>query len=863
MAGLDAAFLFVAYWLANFVSRNANHSLSEALWAHWPYFFAVYVVWILQAVDQRLFVSRRGDPLLPQLFVFTKTIVLTLVLAVFILALWTQAGLNRPFLWAFILFALMVMVPYRSSLRLGLWGLRRRGYGYRRILLVGANPRSRNIAQIIVAQRHYGYQIIGCLDDDPARARFFAKYDVPYLGPIDKLEEQLVGNVVDVVYIALPVRSCYEQIQSIAHLCEGIGVPVRLLADLFPLRMARSHLEKLGPHPLLTLSPEQRTEGLMLVRRLTDLTVSTLLMVILAPFLLVIALLIRLESRGPVLIRKERISGRSGERFNLFKFRTHVWGNGETKLTRLGGRLKRYGLDQLPGLINVWLGQISLVEPRPYYPPEQDTAGAHVTPFDAHDVVPAPAPDKSGMAARLVQLTLEWACLLGAYTIACNYAFMQGMSLEEKMLVNAPYLAIVALLWVGTLLERPTWSRDKLSDSVETQGAQVLKSVADSLVLVTAVMALFTSRDIDRDFMLAFGVSALMLVLLLRLLLQVGATMIFRQGVLRQRVLVVGANERSAALMKALERRAGDGFEVVGSIDEAPVRSDYFQATAGPMLGGLNDLARVVEDHAIDRVYVALPIRSFYGAIQDIAEFCEARRIPMLLMADLFPTRIATNRVLYVEDVPLISLSAVPEEQFRLALKRAVDFTVSSALLFVLFPLMFLPLAILIKLETPGPVFFSQVRVGQNQRRFKMLKFRSMVADAEIKQQELAAMNEADGPVFKIRNDPRVTHVGRFIRKYSIDEFPQLINVWLGQMSLVGPRPPIPAEVEKYSWDQRRRLSVKPGMTGLWQVSGRSDVAFEQWVQLDLEYIDTWSLFKDFSILVRTFRAVVEGRGAA
>ena len=175
---------------------------------------------------------------------------------------------------------------------------------------------------------------------------------------------------------------------------------------------------------------------------------------------------------------------------------------------------------------------------------------------------------------------------------------------------------------------------------------------------------------------------------------------------------------------------------------------------------------------------------------------------------------------------------------------------------------MLLTIAILVKLDG-GPVFFAQERVGQNQRRFKMLKFRSMVVEAEALRADLEERNEADGPVFKIRDDPRITRVGKFIRKYSLDEFPQLINVWMGQMSLVGPRPPIPSEVEQYSWDQRRRLSVKPGMTGLWQVSGRSDVAFKDWVELDLVYIDTWSLFQDAFILLRTFRAVVQGRGAA
>jgi len=210
-----------------------------------------------------------------------------------------------------------------------------------------------------------------------------------------------------------------------------------------------------------------------------------------------------------------------------------------------------------------------------------------------------------------------------------------------------------------------------------------------------------------------------------------------------------------------------------------------------------------------------------------------------------------------------LSLSTIPEAQAQLAFKRLFDFVVSSLLILMLLPVLFIPLAILIKLESKGPVFFLQERVGQNQRRFKMIKFRSMVANAEELRAALEAMNEADGPVFKIRKDPRITRIGGFIRKYSVDEFPQLFNVWMGQMSLVGPRPPIPAEVEEYTWSQRRRLSVRPGMTGLWQVSGRSDVGFEEWVELDLTYIDNWSVMQDVMILLKTFGAVVRGRGAA
>jgi exopolysaccharide biosynthesis polyprenyl glycosylphosphotransferase len=255
-------------------------------------------------------------------------------------------------------------------------------------------------------------------------------------------------------------------------------------------------------------------------------------------------------------------------------------------------------------------------------------------------------------------------------------------------------------------------------------------------------------------------------------------------------------------------------------------------------------------------------MRTHYADVRDIARIGESHGLPIYLLADLFPLRVASNRLTYLADIPLLSLSAVPETYGRLLLKRLMDLVLSSALILLLSPA-FLLMAAIIKLDSKGPVFFAQERVGRNQRRFKMLKFRSMVVNAEELRKKLEAQNEADGPVFKIRNDPRITRIGRFIRRYSIDEFPQLFNVWMGQMSLVGPRPPIPAEVEEYRWDQRRRLSVTPGMTGLWQVSGRSEIAFEEWVEMDLAYIDSWSLLGDLIILFKTFRAVITHRGAA
>jgi exopolysaccharide biosynthesis polyprenyl glycosylphosphotransferase len=191
-----------------------------------------------------------------------------------------------------------------------------------------------------------------------------------------------------------------------------------------------------------------------------------------------------------------------------------------------------------------------------------------------------------------------------------------------------------------------------------------------------------------------------------------------------------------------------------------------------------------------------------------------------------------------------------------------MDYSGSFIMLVLLSPLM-LATALAIKLTSPGPVFFKQERMGMNKRRFKLLKFRSMVVDAEARKKDLMALNEQTGPVFKITNDPRVTRVGRFIRKTSIDELPQLINVLKGEMSLVGPRPPLPSEVDQYDWIYRRRLSIKPGITCLWQVSGRNNIPFERWMELDREYIDNWTIWLDIKILFMTIPVVLLRKGAS
>jgi exopolysaccharide biosynthesis polyprenyl glycosylphosphotransferase len=276
----------------------------------------------------------------------------------------------------------------------------------------------------------------------------------------------------------------------------------------------------------------------------------------------------------------------------------------------------------------------------------------------------------------------------------------------------------------------------------------------------------------------------------------------------------------------------------------------------------LSQVESVISQEPVDEVIVALPISRYGSLVETIVRVCEEQGIIVRVWTEMFNLRIAKSRVDEIDGVPIVTIHSGPQENWQLGLKVLLDILGSSALLVVLLPL-FAVVALLIRIDSPGPAFFYQERVGLNKRRFRLVKFRTMFDGANQQQQQLEHLNEADGPVFKIRSDPRVTRLGSFLRRYSIDELPQLFNVLKQDMSLVGPRPLPVRDVERIDKQgHKRRFSVKPGITCLWQVNGRSDVSFDHWVRLDLEYIDSWSLGLDMRILLKTIPAVVKGSGA-
>jgi exopolysaccharide biosynthesis polyprenyl glycosylphosphotransferase len=276
----------------------------------------------------------------------------------------------------------------------------------------------------------------------------------------------------------------------------------------------------------------------------------------------------------------------------------------------------------------------------------------------------------------------------------------------------------------------------------------------------------------------------------------------------------------------------------------------------------ISELEAVIAQEPVDEVFIALPREKYGHLIDTIVRLCEEQGIIVRLRTDMFQLKVAHWQVDDLDGMPIVTIRSGPLDGWQLLAKRLLDICGSAGLIVAMAPIVGI-VALLIKLDSPGPVFFRQERVGFNKRRFRLFKFRTMVEGAENQQQTLESLNEAAGPVFKIKDDPRITRIGKILRRHSIDELPQLLNVLKGDMSLVGPRPLPVRDIERIdTQSHKRRLSVKPGVTCLWQVNGRSEVGFTEWVRMDLEYIDQWTLGLDLKILIKTIPAVLKGSGA-
>ncbi|NIR51191.1 sugar transferase [candidate division KSB1 bacterium] len=388
----------------------------------------------------------------------------------------------------------------------------------------------------------------------------------------------------------------------------------------------------------------------------------------------------------------------------------------------------------------------------------------------------------------------------------------------------------------------------------------ILKSSILTTITLGSLIFIFKMTLTSRLFIAITSIVTIILLIGAKILLNRFFDYMHKKGYNQINLLIVGTGKRAQEFIKVVKNHSNWGLRIVGLIDDE--HGMFGKDIEGfRVLGRLQDIPFILHRIVVDRVIFVVP-RLWLNRIDEAILACEREGISTSISMDLYNLRVAKVRQTDFYGFPLLEFETFSAKQWQLFFKRVIDILLSLTLLLLFSPLIIVAI-IAIKLESKGPVLFSQVRSGLNGRKFKLYKFRTMVVGAEMKKRELEKMNEMDGPVFKIRHDPRITRVGAILRKTSIDEIPQLINVLKGDMSIVGPRPPLPVEVELYKMWQRRRLSLKPGLTCIWQVSGRNRIQFEKWMEMDLEYIDKWSLWLDFKILFKTVFVVLFGYGAS
>nr|NJM04206.1 sugar transferase [Desulfobacula sp.] len=395
----------------------------------------------------------------------------------------------------------------------------------------------------------------------------------------------------------------------------------------------------------------------------------------------------------------------------------------------------------------------------------------------------------------------------------------------------------------------------------------ILKSCCMGMALVGMAMYLTRIQGVSRLLMGIFFILDICLLTLFKYIIFKTLEKIRTDGFNTRNILIVGSEDRACQVIEAVEKYRATGYRVLGCFEleekdlGKPVYGDY------KVIGLIRDLETYLRNNIVDELIFAMPLKKIKKGDRYMV-LAESMGIKVRIIPDwelhylMYRPGIATIQFEEFLGVYNMALQSTPQNEGKLLIKNAFDVVSAAFLILILSPFLMI-IGLAIKIFSKGPVLYKQERLGMNGRRFQVYKFRTMVKNADELLKELAEMNEADGPAFKIKNDPRIIpYVGSFLRKTSLDELPQLLNVIKGEMSLVGPRPPIPKEVDEYSVWHRRRLSMKPGMTCLWQIAPRrNDLSFEDWMKLDLKYIDTWSLFNDFKILVLTARAVLTGAG--
>jgi exopolysaccharide biosynthesis polyprenyl glycosylphosphotransferase len=420
---------------------------------------------------------------------------------------------------------------------------------------------------------------------------------------------------------------------------------------------------------------------------------------------------------------------------------------------------------------------------------------------------------------------------------------------------------IIVPMWLLLLASAGLYDIDQHMLTLGETG-RIARALSMGVVAIVLIAYLAKTPGLSRAWTLLAWVLAIFIVVSARSAFALVRTIVRRRGHMLQPVIIVGSNAEASDLIRIIGANRESGLVPVGCLTASMAERlelDYCSDDI-PVLGSAREIKQVLEDTGVDTVVIASSAFDHDVLARMIAELRDGD-IDVHISSGLF--EVLTNRVLVSEiaGIPLITVRGISLSTANLLTKRAFDLTLSILALVIGSPI-WLAIALAVKLTSRGPIFYGQTRIGRHGRQFRMLKFRSMYVDAEERLAELKSDNEASGPLFKMKNDPRVTPVGRWMRKFSIDEFPQLINVLRGEMSLVGPRPPLPEEVTRYTSQDWRRLEVVPGMTGLWQVSGRSSLTFDEMVRLDIFYIENWSVSLDMTLIMRTIPAVLLAKGA-
>ena len=469
-------------------------------------------------------------------------------------------------------------------------------------------------------------------------------------------------------------------------------------------------------------------------------------------------------------------------------------------------------------------------------------------------------------ALKLFDLLVMVACFAAAAYVEMRYT-KSALSFEEMFsmrvkLGNILLFVVLLLVWHAIFGLFGMYGSRRMSrrryDIID-----ITKATSSGTVFILLASVAFGIKMVSPLFLAVFWVYTTSVTISVRFALRAALGRVRVHGHNLRHMLIVGTNPRALEFANRIACKPGLGYHILGFVDRDWHGLPQFKESGFALVADLENLPEYLRQHPVDEVIVTLPLASLNFHNSDIRAICDEQGITIRVLNDYFDINGRRAKAEEIEGASLLTHYAGMADGWPVYVKRLVDVIISSLVLLMLAPALLI-VALLIKLTSKGPVFFAQYRMGLNKRRFKIYKFRTMVPDAEQKMREIEHLNEVSGPVFKIKNDPRITPLGKFLRKTSIDELPQLINDLRGDMSLVGPRPLPVRDYEGFDKDwQRRRFSVRPGITCLWQIAGRSSIPFEKWMQMDLQYIDKWSLRLDFEILLRTIPAVIRGSGAA